>query len=147
MTEYSHILAALDFSAAAEQVGRRAGSLARQFGAKLTLLHVFEYLPPLDLADSPLGSAGWAVDQDELLALHRRHLNELAERLGLKQAEQAVVAGLAKTEIIQYAQIHGVDLIVVGTHGRHGLSQLLGSTSNAVLHRTPCDVLAVRVDQ
>lgn len=147
MSEYSHILAALDFSPAAEQVARRAGALARDFGATLSLLHVFEYLPPLDLADSPLGSAGWAVDQDELLALHRKHMSELAAGLGLEQARQEVIVGLAKTEIIRYAETEGVDLIVVGTHGRHGLSQLLGSTSNAVLHRTPCDVLAVRITE
>jgi universal stress protein A len=38
-----------------------------------------------------------------------------------------------------------MDLVVVGSHGRHGLSLLLGSTANGVLHGAGCDVLAVRV--
>jgi len=53
--------------------------------------------------------------------------------------------GSPKTEIIRVAQENGVDLIVVGSHGRHGLALLLGSTANGVLHYAPCDVLAVRL--
>lgn len=147
MSEYNHILAAVDFSPAAEQVGRKARAMAERMQARLSLIHVFEFIPPLDLADSPLGSAGWAVDEQELLDLHRKHLSDLSERLGLTPSHQEVLVGLAKTEIVRYAEEHAVDLIVIGTHGRHGLSQLLGSTSNAVLHRTPCDVLAVRIQE
>ena len=43
------------------------------------------------------------------------------------------------------ARQQGVDLIVIGGHGRHGLALLLGSTANAVLHGAPCDGLAVRI--
>ncbi|BBI62758.1 hypothetical protein HSBAA_40640 [Vreelandella sulfidaeris] len=49
------------------------------------------------------------------------------------------------TEIHRFAEEHGVDLIVVGSHGRHGFALLLGSTSTGVLHGAQCDVLAVRV--
>jgi len=40
---------------------------------------------------------------------------------------------------------HNTDLVIVGSHGRHGVRLLLGSTANAVLHGAECDVLAVRV--
>ncbi len=50
-----------------------------------------------------------------------------------------------KEGILGAAREHGADLIVVGSHGRHGLALLLGSTANAVLHGAPCDVLAVRI--
>lgn len=53
--------------------------------------------------------------------------------------------GSPKTEIIRVATENQVDLIVVGSHGRHGLALLLGSTANGVLHHAPCDVLAVRL--
>jgi universal stress protein A len=46
---------------------------------------------------------------------------------------------------VRIAKERGVDLIVVGSHGRHGLQLLLGSTANGVLHLAECDVLAVRV--
>lgn len=73
-------------------------------------------------------------------------LGALAEKLGLDDAEQWVVNALSTKEgILGAAREHGADLIVVGSHGRHGLALLLGSTANAVLHGAPCDVLAVRI--
>ena len=54
--------------------------------------------------------------------------------------------GGAATALHNYAKQHA-DLVVVGSHGHHGLRALFGSTSNAVIHGTPCDVLAVHVDQ
>jgi len=48
-------------------------------------------------------------------------------------------------EIIKIAEENNVDLIIVGSHGRHGLALLLGSTANGVLHHAKCDVLAVRI--
>lgn len=59
--------------------------------------------------------------------------------------DQHVVVGMPDTEIHRFADENGVDLIVVGSHGRHGFALLLGSTSTGVLHGAQCDVLAVRV--
>jgi universal stress protein A len=56
-----------------------------------------------------------------------------------------VELGATKFEIARVAKENTFDLIVVGSHGRHGVALLLGSTANAVLHGAPCDVLAVRV--
>ena len=53
--------------------------------------------------------------------------------------------GSPKTEIVRVANENKVDLIIVGSHGRHGLALLLGSTANGVLHHATCDVLAVRL--
>jgi universal stress protein A len=55
------------------------------------------------------------------------------------------VVGRPETEIHHVAEEIGADLVVVGSHGRHGLSLLMGSTANGVLHGAKCDVLAVRV--
>lgn len=145
MANYSHILVALDLSPAAETVASRAKALAGSLGADMTLLHVFEYIPPLDLADSPLGSTGWAIDEQELIELHTRHLKELAERVGLAEVKRELLVGLAKSEILTFAQDHEIDLIMMGSHGRHGIGRLLGSTTNAVLNNASCDVLAVRI--
>jgi universal stress protein A len=48
-------------------------------------------------------------------------------------------------EIVRVAEEESADLIIVGSHGRHGLALLLGSTANNVLHHAPCDVMAVRL--
>jgi universal stress protein A len=56
-----------------------------------------------------------------------------------------MVWGSPKSEICLLAEREQVDLIVVGSHGRHGLSLLLGSTANSVLHYARCDVMAVRL--
>ncbi|MCP5159020.1 MAG: universal stress protein [Gammaproteobacteria bacterium] len=144
---YQHILFATDFSDAAQQVGKRAWEIAQKYGAQLSLLHVvedvnislgggYELLPVLpDLPD------------EALLQEARTALGDLARRLGLGEDTQLwVVSALSTKEgILGAAREHNVDLIVVGSHGRHGLALLLGSTANAVLHSAPCDVLAVRI--
>ena len=56
-----------------------------------------------------------------------------------------MIFGRPESEIHSLAKELKVDLIVVGSHGKHGLSLLLGSTANGVLQGSPCDVLAVRV--
>ncbi|MBZ4193934.1 MAG: universal stress protein [Candidatus Contendobacter sp.] len=143
---YQHVLVAADFSEDALQVGERAKAVARQSGARLSLIHVveevniglgggYELLPVL--AELP---------EEALLQEARGALGELARRLGLEDAEKWVVNAMSTKEgILGAAKEHGADLIVVGSHGRHGLALLLGSTANAVLHGAPCDVLAVRI--
>jgi universal stress protein A len=80
-----------------------------------------------------------------LVAHAREQLAGLAQRLGFPSAAQRVEVGATKSEIIRVAKEWEADLIVIGSHGRHGWALLLGSTANAVLHGAPCDVLAVRV--
>lgn len=143
---YQHILFATDFTDEALRVGERAKDIAHKYGARLSLIHViedvnislgggYELLPVLpDLPD------------EALLGEARKALDEMARRLGTEDAEQWVVSAPSTKEgILDAAREHGVDLIVVGSHGRHGLALLLGSTANAVLHGAPCDVLAVRI--
>ena len=71
--------------------------------------------------------------------------NEFATQLGISEENQHLTFGRPETEIDAIAAEIGADLIVVGSHGRHGIALILGSTANGVLHGAPCDVLAVRV--
>lgn len=143
---YQHVLVAADFSEDALQVGERAKEVARQAGARLSLIHVVE--------DVNIGLGGGyellpvlaELPEEALLQEAHGALGELAKRLGLEDAEKWVVNAMSTKEgILGAAKEHGADLIVVGSHGRHGLALLLGSTANAVLHGAPCDVLAVRI--
>ena len=83
--------------------------------------------------------------QDQLHDTAKIQLTRLAASLDVPPDRCHLVFGRPETEIHLLAEQIGADLIVVGSHGRHGLALLLGSTSTGVLHGSPCDVLAVRV--
>ena len=65
--------------------------------------------------------------------------------LSIPVNQQWVELGTPGHDIVRVADENNVDLIIVGSHGRHGFKRLLGSTANAVLHHAHCDVLAVRL--
>jgi universal stress protein A len=142
---YSKILATVDLSPIADTVATRAAEIAERNGAEFTLMHVVEVMPPMGI-DYPFATtSSWHVDEQELLKLAQDSMAKLAERASAGKAEQEVRVGYTKTEIVRFAQDGGFDLIVLGTHGRHGIDRLLGSTANAVIHDAPCDVLCIRV--
>jgi universal stress protein A len=144
MGAYRHVMLAVDFSDEALQVGTRARDIARCNGSRLSLIHVVEQVNI---------SAGYELmpilpelPDDAMLREAVDALNRLAAKLDVKDAQKWTVKAVSTREgIVQAAKEHDVDLIVVGSHGRHGLALLLGSTANAVLHGAPCDVLAVRI--
>jgi len=74
-------------------------------------------------------------------------MKELGKHIGIAEKHQIVEDGSAKIVILEAAEKHKADLIIVGSHGRQGLQLLLGSTANAVLHGAKCDVLAVRLKE
>lgn len=145
MTVYKHILLAVDLSEHSEAVGRRACALARACGAKVSLLHVVEYIP-VDPAGEALLPTPVNLEQ-ELVDSARKRLDALAATLGVSDAVRQVEIGNIKSEIIRIAGELKADLIVLGSRERHGLAVLLGSTEKAILHAAPCDVLAVRLGE
>lgn len=144
MEAYRHILWATDFSGGAPDAGRRALDLATRYQAKLTLLHVVETLPIVDSTYGPI--MPFEVDlTEQMLGAARSRIAALAESLGVDEERRLVEVGSPKVEIVRVAQELDVDLIVVGSHGRHGVGLLLGSTASSVMHHALCDVLAVRL--
>lgn len=143
MSGYRHILCAVDLSEENVAVASRAAELAKYYQAKLSLLHVVEYIP-IDLANELVLPQQQEIEQ-QLVVQAQSNLDSLAKQIDIEPANKAVVQGSTKSEIVEYAQVNQVDLIVLGRHGRHGISRLLGSVANAVLHHAPCDVLAVKV--
>ncbi len=142
MSEYKHVLAAIDLSDEAPQVINRAHALAASSGAKLSLVHVIEPLTfayggdiPVDLSEI----------QNQLEQQATEKLNELATTADVTSDNQHILVGPSVAEIHALADQLSVDLVVLGSHGRQGLARLLGSTANGVLHGANCDVLAVRV--
>jgi len=147
MSEYTHVLVAVDFSTSADQVLTKANEIARRNKAKLSLLHVVEYLPPIDSAFDPIIAGNWMIDEEELVKHAKKSLQKLIEQHNLKNVELEVLLGTPKHEISQFVKDHQCDLVIMASHGRHGLSLLLGSTANAVLHAMPCDILTVKIEE
>ena len=147
MSGYNNILVAIDFSEAAEQVIERAKDTSSRYKSSLTLMHVVEYSPPMEYAGDLGITSDWAIDENDLIENSKKSLQKFAEKYGLSSSPQIVHLGTPKYEITQYAKKEHFDLIVTGSHGRHGLGRLLGSTADGILHHAHCDVLAVRVNE
>ena len=142
MSEYKHILIGIDLTVESREVSKRACALRDAFGCRLSCVHVIE---PLSLAyggDIPMDLSSI---QEQIQDTARVQLAEFAKSLDITKKNQHLIFGRPETEIHTLAKEINADLIVVGSHGRHGLALLLGSTANGVLHGAPCDVLAVRV--
>lgn len=142
MGVYNRILVIVDLSAGTAIVVARARQLAESHGASLTLFHVVEFMPMEPLSDSLLPTVQIEAD---LLQTARQRMAALAAGLGSPTPAWEVCAGAAKTEVVRFARSGNFDLIVVGSHERHGLSILVNLTEDTVLHAAPCDVLAVRL--
>jgi len=144
MNTYQHILLAVDFSDHGKAVSQKAKQIAAQNQAQLSLLHVVDNLPITDATYGPI--IPFDVDlTEELMASAKQRLSTLADDLEVAEDDQWLEIGSPKLEIVSMAEQHNVDLIVLGSHGRHGWALLLGSTANGVLHYAKCDVLAVRL--
>jgi universal stress protein A len=140
VTTFNKALVAVDLE---EASARYVIESARQLlpGVPLSILHVIERSHFYNMGDPTV-----ALMND----LHTRvtteignYLDTLCRAHGI--SDRHLGEGHPATVIQQYAEEHGHDLIVLGTHGRHGIRRLLGSTANAVLHGIGCNVLAVRV--
>lgn len=147
MALYKKILVAIDFSPVAEKVLDRAKRIADELQSGLCLAHAVEYMPPIETSNDMLVSIDWGVTEQEIVNLAEGQFKQLTENHGLADCEQELLLGNPRSEIPRYAEESGCDLIIIGAHSRHGLSGLLGSTADAVLHRAHCDVLAVRTDE
>ena len=137
---YQHILVAVDLTEDCQPVIRRAVATGQCCGSKVSLVHVVEPMAMAFGGDVPM----------DLSSLQQQQIEQARERLDGFTTQYAELAGncvLAygqpRQEIHRMAKEQGCDLIVVGSHGRHGLALLLGSTSNDLLHGAPCDTLAV----
>ena len=144
MIDYKSILLAVDLSHDDEQVINKAQRIADQYGSRISIIHVLDNIPMPDTAygtEIPL----YEGLNDELLNVKKTRLSQIGEGLGLDSTRVRMVWGLPHQEIIRMAEEESTDLIIVGSHGRHGIALLLGSTASGVLHHSPCDVLAIRL--
>ncbi len=140
---YKKILFASDF----DEVGQRAAAKAQQMselcGAELHLVHVVELMP----AYAYPGFPGFTEVEATLQQHASEQLQEVAAKLNVEPQRLHVVEGATKNEILRVAEEIKADLILCGSHAKHGIELLLGSTANAVIHGAKCDVLVIRGDE
>ncbi len=146
LPEWKRILVPTDFSPHSEMAIRRAAQLARQNEAKLVLLHAVELFAVYDDFYDPVVPMTLEMEE-QLVDAARERLASLARRLELEGAEQLVIVGTPKAVILNSIQAQGIDLVVLGSHGRKGLSRLLGSTTSAVANAARCELLSVPATQ
>jgi universal stress protein A len=147
MTPFQKILVPTDFSPHSGEAMRVACSLSKAFSAPLTLLAVYQP------AIMPLVPEGALFPRPEDLAADvaraNARLNEWVKEAmagGAVEASASLRQGVPFAEIIAEARSGAFDLIVMGTHGRTGLSHaLLGSVTEKVVRKAPCAVLTVRL--
>lgn len=142
MNNYKHLLLAVDLHPGCDKSMLEHGlALAKENGAKVTLLHAVEHLNAYGVAQA---YPSVLEVEDKLVEDAKSELAKIKKHYQI-DAAAIVEVGSPKMIILDYANEHAVDLIVLGSHGRHGIQLLLGSTANAVLHNAKCDVLAVRI--
>src|SRR5262245_36501796 len=130
----STILYATDLSEASRPACAQAVELARQCGATLTILHAFA--EPTTVAEA------WGVidprsDIDTALKYVASDVHDV-------EIHRLLYVGSPAETIVEYAREHGFDVIVMGTHGRSGVSHLLmGSVAEQVIRQAPCPVMVV----
>ena len=131
------ILVPTDFSPTSDAALRYAGQLALALGARLYLLHV-------------PGSTGEHMEADYPIEQFRAPVNRLDSFFAASEVERlrptyAIRVGTPAEEIAVYADASGIDLVVMGTHGRTGIAHtVMGSVAEQVARHAPCPVLLVR---
>lgn len=140
MVKYKHILLATDLMKETKAVEQKAIEFAKQMKAKLSIIHVVEPLPGYGYA-----YIGVADVEMQLLDEAKKQLAIMGKKYNIPKQNQFLEFGSTSSEIVHTAEKKKADLIVIGSHSRHGLELLLGSTANSVIHHAKCDVLTVRI--
>jgi nucleotide-binding universal stress UspA family protein len=143
MTEFKRILVATDFDEAAESALDLAVDLAKKHGATITLLHAYEVPLYTYSGAPPVPVDYWTPIRNAASQRLEAAVAELVKRS--PEAKGMLSQGSAWEQILQAADETKADLIVMGTHGRRGLTHaVLGSVAEKVVRLSPVPVLTVR---
>ena len=133
------ILCPVDFSEFSDAALATAVPLARAKQGSLYLLHVVEPIPPMGA-----GHTAIAFTDRDMRELQSR-LNDTLSNVNDVIVERYMEHGDPANEIVDFAEEHGIDLIVMGTHGRTGMSRVaMGSVAERIVRKATCAVLTVK---
>jgi universal stress protein A len=140
MLTYQNVLIATNLSAENNIIIEKGLWLARAFNATVSLFHVVEPLPGYGYA-----YVGVVDIEAELLLEARKNMEILSKKYNIAAQNCYIEVGLVKIAIIDFVTKKNIDCLVLGSHGRHGFSELLGSTVHTAVHLAPCDVMTLRI--
>jgi nucleotide-binding universal stress UspA family protein len=147
MIAIKEILVATDFGPASDNALRYGEALAREFSARLHVLHA----APNIYATSMDGYGYAAISpqvQEDIEVAARRHMRERVseeDQQELRAKTTVITHNSPAIAIVEYAKANAIDLIVLGTHGRGAIAHvLLGNVAERVVRTAPCPVLTVR---
>ena len=142
MAEIKKILFPVDFTASSDKVLPYVKLMADKLGAKVSLVHVVRGAE--EFAGFEMGAAWYSSFEKELIDGAEKAMTRFVEENGLNDAETAVLVGDAGEELVKYAEDNGIDMIIMGTHGRKGLEKIMfGSVAAEVVKKAKCPVLTV----
>lgn len=145
---FKHILLATDGSPESQHATRMAVNLARFHGAKLTALYVCDPYPFMGVGEvNQKGQQDYAVAVKKLAAEAHAQVEKLCRNDGAPVVFEALLMqdAVAAHSIIEVAKGSGIDLVVMGSHGRSGVVRLvLGSVATRVVAESPVPVLVSR---
>lgn len=144
MISIKNILCPIDYSVYSEKALKYAIEFAEKYNAKLYLMHVLD-IRIYDITDPELYNVN-VIDKETINKLRERLHKCISEDTRKNiEVETIVIEGVPFAEIIKKARECKVDLIVLGTHGRTGLSHaIMGSVAEKVVRKAPCPVLTIR---
>jgi len=137
---YKTILHATDLSDMHFDLCEQAVRVAAQFNARLYLIHVIESSASLQLAQG-LGFAEIAVtvkDDAEVV------METLGDALNIPKDQLLVESGSVKHKVLEIAGALGCDLLIIGGHTNHDLSEMVSNTARSLMEQAPMDVLTLR---
>ena len=142
---YEDVLLPTDGSDGMEQVAARAGDLASRYDATVHVLSVPDTRNRFESPSSGLAPDAWTDAEQERA---EQAIDETVQHLPDVAVTRVVEAGVPHEEILSYATDAGIDVIVMGTHGRTGLDHyLIGSVAERVVRRATVPVITVRLDE
>ena len=143
---YEAIVVGTDGSETANRAVAEATRLAEAMGGRLHIVAAYEPLRGAKIVGAPEGAAKvWEVKPDAEVQGVIQEAESGARMKGVT-VEAHTLTGDPADALLEIAEKHNADLIVVGNRGMHGVSRVLGSVPNKVSHRAPCNVLIVATD-
>jgi universal stress protein A len=143
MAIYRNILVAIDLHPSCDEIIlKRAHEVAAQNKANLSVIHAVEHINAYGVAQAYPA----VIDLEGEMRLEaKKQLGQLCEKYSIPAAQQFVEVGSPKVVILDKIKQLKSDLVIMGSHGRHGIGILFGSTASAVIHHLSCDALVVQI--
>jgi len=144
MSQYKHVLLALDLSENTPQMVLETKYIIEKFNAKLSIVHVFDLIPMAYQTDFSLPSEN-AEHEEAIKSEAQQKIYAVAKLLNVPKEACYLRTGAIKPAITKLAQEIAADLIIIGSNSHHGIEKLLSKLGNAILSIAPCSVLVIKL--